>query len=135
MPGGLLFQDRNAANGTKQTLAVNVYGYTITLNPAKTLSGITLPNNTHVNVLAMNVASAASVAPAAPQSLTAAAQSSSQIALAWSDSTAPTSFTLQVRSKAHSTQCPLLPEGRKTFAFRFVFLTTCGDLDFHQARR
>ncbi len=51
---------RNSSNGTEQAQQVNVYEYTFTLNPSKTVLSLTLPNDTHVDVLA------ATVVPAAP---------------------------------------------------------------------
>ena len=48
---------RNSSNGTPDTgTAVNVYGYSFSLNPAKTVKSIRLPNNANVLVLAMTLA-------------------------------------------------------------------------------
>jgi hypothetical protein len=42
-------------NGTQKTKAVALYGYTFALNPAKTVSTITLPNNANVVVLGLSL--------------------------------------------------------------------------------
>ena len=42
-------------NGTQKTKPVAVYGYTFALNPAKTVSTITLPNNANVVVLGLSL--------------------------------------------------------------------------------
>jgi len=43
--------------GTESTAApVNVYGYVLPLNDSKTVQSVTLPNNTHVTLLAMTLA-------------------------------------------------------------------------------
>ena len=86
---------RNTSTGTKQTTAVKAYGYSITLNPAKVVTGITLPTNANVEILAMNLLATAPTAPAAPQGVSAAALSASQISINWTAVGAPTGFTLQ----------------------------------------
>ena len=43
---------RDRSNGTKQGGNFDVYEYTFTLNPAKTISSITLPNDANVEILA-----------------------------------------------------------------------------------
>jgi hypothetical protein len=48
---------RDINNGTQDTAtAVNLYGYSLTLNQTKTVKSITLPNNSDVEILAMAVA-------------------------------------------------------------------------------
>jgi len=50
---------RNSGNGTKDTgTRVYVYGYSFTLNPAKTVRSITLPSDSNVLVVAMVLANA-----------------------------------------------------------------------------
>ena len=46
---------RNRYNGTSQTLTCNLYGYTFSINSAKTVSSIRLPNNSKVRVLAFTL--------------------------------------------------------------------------------
>ena len=47
---------RNENNGSAQTLNVNVYGYSFTLDQTKTVKSVTLPNNSEVVLLSMNLA-------------------------------------------------------------------------------
>jgi hypothetical protein len=47
---------RDVSNGTTQSVQVNVYGYTVTLNSSQTVQGVSLPNNSNVNVLAIDLA-------------------------------------------------------------------------------
>jgi hypothetical protein len=49
---GVAMAYRNFDNGTKDQRTFNLYAYTFTLNPAKSVRSITLPNDTHVVVLA-----------------------------------------------------------------------------------
>ncbi len=46
---------RDQSNGTKESRTYNLYGYSFALNPAKTVSSITLPNDRNVVVLAMTL--------------------------------------------------------------------------------
>ena len=46
---------RNFDNGTKDQRTFNLYEYQLTLNPNKTVKSLTLPNNSHVVVLAATV--------------------------------------------------------------------------------
>jgi hypothetical protein len=50
---------RDFNNGGTQFLQVNVYGYSISLNSSKTVQSITLPNNSNVNVLAIDLSETA----------------------------------------------------------------------------
>jgi len=43
---------RNYENGTEDKRLFNLYGYLFVLNPSKTVQSLTLPNNSHVAVLA-----------------------------------------------------------------------------------
>jgi hypothetical protein len=49
---GVAMAYRNFDNGTKDQRTFNLYAYTFALNPAKSVKSITLPNDTHVVVLA-----------------------------------------------------------------------------------
>jgi hypothetical protein len=49
---GVAMAYRNFDNGTKDERTFNLYAYTFALNPAKSVKSITLPNDTHVVVLA-----------------------------------------------------------------------------------
>ena len=49
---------RDRSNGTKDTRTFNLYGYSFALNPAKTVSSITLPNNNNVVLVAMTLTGA-----------------------------------------------------------------------------
>ena len=49
---GVAMAYRNFDNGTKDQRTFNLYAYTFTLNPAKTVKSITLPNNADVVILA-----------------------------------------------------------------------------------
>jgi hypothetical protein len=49
---GVAMAYRNFDNGTKDQRTFNLYAYTFALNPAKSVKSITLPNDTHVAVLA-----------------------------------------------------------------------------------
>ena len=49
---GVAMAYRNFDNGTKDQRTFNLYAYTFTLNPAKSVKSVTLPNDTHVVVLA-----------------------------------------------------------------------------------
>jgi hypothetical protein len=46
---------RDRANGTKDNRTFHVYGYSLSLNPAKTVKSIELPNDAHVKILAMTL--------------------------------------------------------------------------------
>ena len=48
-------EDRNASNGTTQADSVCVYGYQIVLNPAKTVSTLTLPATRNIVMLAFDL--------------------------------------------------------------------------------
>ncbi|HEX4147156.1 MAG TPA: choice-of-anchor Q domain-containing protein, partial [Pirellulales bacterium] len=73
---------RNTSTGAKDTAGpFDVYGYTLTLNSAKTVQSITLPNNHNVAVLAMTVVAAVPVA--APTNLKATVVSSKEADLSW----------------------------------------------------
>ena len=50
---------RDTSSGTEQTRQFNVYEYTFALNPTKTVSSITLPNDANVEVLAATLIPAA----------------------------------------------------------------------------
>lgn len=55
---------RVSSNGTLDTnTAVNLYGYSLTLNQTKTVKSVTLPNNNNVEILAMDLANTAAAAP------------------------------------------------------------------------
>lgn len=55
---------RDESNGTLDTnTAVNVYGYSLTLNQTKTVKSITLPDDSDVEILAMAIANTAASAP------------------------------------------------------------------------
>jgi hypothetical protein len=49
---GVAMAYRNFDNGTKDQRTFNLYAYTFALNPAKSVRSITLPNDSHVAVLA-----------------------------------------------------------------------------------
>jgi hypothetical protein len=49
---GVAMAYRNFDNGTKDQRTFNLYAYTFALNPAKSVKSVTLPNDTHVAVLA-----------------------------------------------------------------------------------
>ena len=49
---GVAMAYRNFSNGTKDNRTFNLYEYRFALNPAKTVQSLTLPNNSHVVVLA-----------------------------------------------------------------------------------
>lgn len=53
---------RDLYNGTKDNRVFNLYGYSFLLNQAKTVSSITLPANSNVNVLAITLVPAVQVA-------------------------------------------------------------------------
>jgi subtilase family serine protease len=46
---------RDTASGGQQALAMNLYAYSFALNPAKVVSGITLPNDANVEILAIDL--------------------------------------------------------------------------------
>jgi hypothetical protein len=46
---------RDSSNGTRDARTFNVYGYSFSLNSAKTIKSITLPSNVHVNLLAIDL--------------------------------------------------------------------------------
>lgn len=54
---------RVTRNGSKESGTFDVYGYTFTLNKAKTLKSFTLPNNRRVVALAVNVSAAGGAPP------------------------------------------------------------------------
>ena len=55
---------RNVNNGTLDTnTAVNLYGYSLTLNQTKTVKSITFPNNSDVEILAMDLVNTPASAP------------------------------------------------------------------------
>ncbi len=53
---GVAMAYRNFDNGTKDQRTFNLYAYTFALNPAKSVKSVTLPNDTHVVVLAATLA-------------------------------------------------------------------------------
>ena len=56
----ILMSYRDNSNGTRDTRAMTLYGYTFSLSNAKTVKSITLPSNRNVVVLAMNLSTVAS---------------------------------------------------------------------------
>ena len=70
---------RNTASGGRDSRTFDVYGYTLPLDSSKTVSSITLPNDKHIEVLAISAVSAV----AAPTGLTATAVSAGEIDLSW----------------------------------------------------
>ncbi len=74
---------RNTSSGGTNNGTFDVYGYSFTVNSAKTIASITLPNNKNVDVLSIQV-----VSPAIPTGLTVAASSSTQAALSWTAASA-----------------------------------------------
>ena len=46
---------RDESNGTKDNRTYYLYSYSFALNPAKTVSSITLPSNANVSVLAVTL--------------------------------------------------------------------------------
>ena len=48
---------RNKYDGTKNTSTFNLYEYSLLLNPSKTVASVTLPNNSHVRIMAMTFVS------------------------------------------------------------------------------
>ncbi len=56
----ILMPYRDNSNGTRDTRAMTLYGYTFSLSNAKTVKSITLPSNRNVVVLAMNLSTVAS---------------------------------------------------------------------------
>ncbi|HEX4145358.1 MAG TPA: fibronectin type III domain-containing protein [Pirellulales bacterium] len=76
---------RNTSNGGMQSGTFDVYGYSIAVDPSKTVESITLPDNAKVKVL--SIATVAAVD--APSNLTATDASATQVNLSWtaSDST------------------------------------------------
>ncbi len=56
----ILMSYRDNSNGTRDTRAITLYGYTFSLSNAKTVESITLPTNRNVVVLAMNLSAVAS---------------------------------------------------------------------------
>ena len=52
---GVAMAYRDVANGTQDNRTFNLYGYTLALNNAKTVAGITLPTNQYVLVLAITL--------------------------------------------------------------------------------
>jgi len=52
---GVIMAYRNSANGTKDKRVFNLYEYRFALNKSKTVESVTLPNNSHVAVLAATV--------------------------------------------------------------------------------
>ncbi len=78
---------RNTGSGGADRRAFQVYDYTLTTNSTKIVSGITLPNNVNVVILAMTAvgdAAAASVAP--PTQLLATVAVGDQVDLTWTGS-------------------------------------------------
>ena len=69
---------RNTSSGGTNNGTFDVYGYSFSVNSAKTIASITLPNNKNVDVLSIQV-----VSPAVPTGLTVAASSSTQADLSW----------------------------------------------------
>ncbi len=75
---------RNTAGGSRDFGGpFDVYGYSFTLNSAKTVASITLPNDHNVKVFAISVVATV----AAPTSLTAKAASTTTVNLSWTAAT------------------------------------------------
>ncbi|HEX4145463.1 MAG TPA: fibronectin type III domain-containing protein [Pirellulales bacterium] len=74
---------RNTSNGGRTSGTFDVYGYTIGVDSTKTVASITLPNNSDVVVLAIDVVDPV----AAPTNLTVTAPSSSAADLSWTAAT------------------------------------------------
>ena len=87
---------RNTSSGGQENRTFLLYGYNFTLNPAKTVQSLTLPNNVNVEVVAVTLVGASGpvVTPAAPTNFTAQATTSSQINLSWNASTGAASYNL-----------------------------------------
>jgi subtilase family serine protease len=62
----VLMSYRDNNNGTRDTRAMTMYGYTFNLSSAKTVKSITLPSNRNVVVLAMNLGTATSSVSQSP---------------------------------------------------------------------
>ena len=84
---------RNLPNGSADRRPFYVYEYTLTINSAKTVRSITLPNDANVEILAITAGGSASPAAniAAPTNLTATSPSAGAVNLAWTASTGPVS--------------------------------------------
>ncbi len=74
---------RDLAQGGEDHRTFNVYGFTIYLDSSKTVSSITLPSDSNLEILAISLKAAL----AAPTNLTATAASSTEIDLSWTAST------------------------------------------------
>ena len=70
---------RNTPGGEEDDGLFAVYGYTITVNPSKTVESITLPDNGNIKVLSM----ATKLAVSAPTGLVGSATSSGSVSLSW----------------------------------------------------
>jgi hypothetical protein len=70
---------RNQSNGNEDRRRFDVYEYTLTLDPTKTIASITLPNNKNVDVLAITAVAIVN----APAGVTAKAASSTETDLSW----------------------------------------------------
>ncbi len=74
---------RNTSQGTADNRKFDLYGYVIYLDSSKTVSSITLPNDTKVDVLAISLAAPIT----APTNLAATAASASEVDLTWTAAT------------------------------------------------
>ena len=75
---------RNTSTGGRDNKGpFDIYGYSIAVNSAKTIASITLPDNKNVEVLSISMVAAV----AAPTDLTATAESTGAINLAWTAAT------------------------------------------------
>ena len=79
-------------NGTIQSSTRYLYGYSFSLNAAKTVSSITLPNDANVKLLSVTLSTATSV-PTAPSNLAATA-GNGQVTLSWTGSSGATSYNV-----------------------------------------
>jgi fibronectin type 3 domain-containing protein len=83
---------RNMGTGAKDNRTFYAFGYSLTLNSAKTVTSLTLPGNANVKVLAVDLLGSSTVTlPAAPTSVAASAAGSSQINVSWQAPTGPVS--------------------------------------------
>ena len=95
---------RNTSSGGQQTGTFDVYGYSLAVDPTKTVESITLPNDGNVKIL--SIATQATLD--APTNLSATAAANGNVNLTWTASTAPSPATTSIAIRSADAHAPTL---------------------------
>ena len=111
---------RNTSSGGKNSGLFDLYGYTFSVNPAKTVESITLPNNTNVKILSITTQATVD----APTNLVAT--SGSSVSLSWTDSASTATGYNVYRTTLGSVEPPVLLNSTPLAATATSYVDTTG---------